>query len=216
MTYITYNDKMNYQKKSVCRKVIKMRICVFGAASSDIDYKYIKAAEQLCCRLAERGHSLIFGAGGHGLMGAAARGFKTGGAHITGVVPHFFKEMDIEALYGECDELIYTDTMRQRKAVMEDNADAFIVMPGGIGTFEEMFEILTLKQLGRHGKPIALFNICGYYDAMVRMLNYSVKEQFVYESCKELYECISNGDDLIDYIEKSTGTNYSVKDLKNG
>lgn len=193
-----------------------MNVCVFGAASSEIDYKYIKAAELLCEALAEKGHNLVFGAGGRGLMGAAARGFKAGGAKITGVVPGFFKELNIEALFDGCDEIIYTDTMRERKAIMEDKADAFIVMPGGIGTFEEMFEILTLKQLGRHKKPIAVFNIDGYYDAMEKMLNYSVKENFIYESCKELYEYISNADDLIDYIEKNNKLDYSVNDMKNG
>ena len=109
-----------------------MNICVFGAASSEIDQKYIEDVELMAETLAKNGHSLVFGAGGQGLMGAAARGFKKGGAKITGVIPTFFKEAQVEAIYEECDELIYTDTMRERKAIMEDNADAFVIVPGGI------------------------------------------------------------------------------------
>ena len=93
-----------------------------------------------------------------GLMGAAARGVKSGGGYILGVIPKFFDEERVEAICDFCDELIQPDTMRQRKQLMEDNADAFIIVPGGIGTYEEFFEILTLKQLCRHNKPIALYN----------------------------------------------------------
>lgn len=192
-----------------------MNICVFGAASSEIDKKYVKAAENMCEELAKQGHNLVFGAGGRGLMGAAARGFKKGGGKITGVVPHFFKELDIEALYTECDELIYTDTMRERKGTMEDKADAFLIMPGGIGTFEELFEVMTLKQLGRHNKPIAIYSIDGYYDSMEEMLNYSIKEKFVYESCKSLYRYVDGIPELLEYFNADS-ENYSVKELKNG
>ena len=124
-----------------------MRICVFGAASPTIDPEYIKRVEELGRELARRGHSLVFGAGANGLMGAAARGVHEGGGRVLGVIAKFFDEEDVEAIYDKCDELIFTDTMRQRKETMENNADAFIVVPGGIGTFEEHFEILTSKQL---------------------------------------------------------------------
>lgn len=193
-----------------------MNICVFGAASSEIDYKYINAVEKMGEELAEQGHHLVFGAGAQGLMGAAARGFKKGGAKITGVIPEFFKEADIELIYTECDDLIFTETMRERKATMEDKADAFVIVPGGIGTFEEFFEVLTLKQLGRHTKPIAIYNVDGYYDAMEAMLNNSVKEGYVYETCKNLYEYVTDLDSLVKYINENKQYDYSVKDMKNG
>lgn len=197
--------------------VIKMRICVFGAASNDIDNKYIEESQSLCRRLAEMGHSLIFGGGGKGLMGAAARGFKEGNGNIIGVIPHFFKELDIEALYEKCDKTIYTDTMRERKAEMEKAADAFIVLPGGIGTFEEFFEVLTLKQLGRHSKPIIVYNIDGYYDSMNKMMDYSVKEKFIYQSCKELYASVSDKNDIISCLTELKAENpAAVKEVKNG
>ncbi len=122
-----------------------MKICIFGAASAHIDDNYIKAVERLGKSLALRGHSLVFGAGGTGLMGAAARGFKRGGGFVHGVIPEFFREEKVELIYEDCDKITYTETMAERKFIMEDEADAFIITPGGIGTFEEFFEVLTLK-----------------------------------------------------------------------
>ncbi|MGN1328112.1 MAG: TIGR00730 family Rossman fold protein [Eubacterium sp.] len=193
-----------------------MRLCIFGAASNEIDSKYISTVEDLAEKLAKRGHNLVFGAGGCGLMGAAARGFRKGGGNIIGVIPEFFKDADIETIYNDCDELIYTDSMRERKAKMEEKADAFIIVPGGIGTFEEMFEVLTLKQLGRHNKPIVIYNIDGYYDAMETLLQRSVEEGFVRENCNYLYQYFTNDKDLIDYIEKNIQYHFSIEDLKNG
>ena len=193
-----------------------MNICVFGAASSEIDYKYINSGEKMGERLAEQGHNLVFGAGAQGLMGAAARGFKKGGARITGVIPEFFKDADIEAIYTDCDELIFTQTMRERKAEMENRADVFVIAPGGIGTFEEFFEVLTLKQLGRHTKPIAIYNIDGYYDAMEAMFNNSVREKFVYDSCRSLYRYVTDIEGMLSYIDENNPSDYSVKDMKNG
>lgn len=162
-----------------------MNVCVYGASSTQIDASYIAATEQLGEALAAVGHRLVYGAGGSGLMGAVARGMTRGGGHITGVVPSFLKVDGI--LYEHCDEMVYTDTMRQRKQVMEERSDAFIVTPGGIGTYEEFFEIYTLKQLGRHQKPIIIFNIGGYFDSLLEMLAFTVKEKFMQESCLHLY-----------------------------
>ena len=144
-----------------------MRICLYGAASPTIDKEYIERVEALGREMALRGHSLVFGGGGNGLMGAAARGVKEKGGHILGVIPRFFDEENVEEIFSECDELIMPETMRERKQLMEDNAEAFIIVPGGIGTFEEFFEILTLKQLCRHKKPIGIYNIRGYYNELV-------------------------------------------------
>lgn len=178
-----------------------MKICVFGASSEHIDRSYIEAVESLGEKMARRGHSLVFGAGGTGLMGAAARGVKRGGGYIHGVVPSFFKERGIEKLYGECDEITYTETMRERKAIMEDDADAFVVAPGGVGTFEELFEIVTLKQLNRHDKAIVFLNTNGYYDELFSFMNTVKDEKFVTESCLKLYEVFKTPDEVIEYLE---------------
>ncbi len=193
-----------------------MRICVYGAASPTIDEKYIETVEKMGEIMASRGHSLVFGCGGNGLMGAAARGVKKGGGHILGVIPKFFKDEVIEAIYTECDEIVFTDTMRERKQIMEDNADAFIVVPGGIGTFEEFFEILTLKQLCRHDKPIALYNIGGYYNELEAMMKASISKNFIKDNCSTLYKVTDNLETLFDYIENDKLNIKSVKELKDG
>ncbi len=167
-------------------------------------------------KLAERGHSLVFGGGHNGLMGAAARGFKEGGAKILGVIPKFFENENVEAIYSSCDELIMPDTMRERKQIMEDNADAFIVVPGGIGTYEEFFEILTLKQLCRHTKPIALYNLYGYYNELNATILSAMEKEFIKDNCKELYLISDDLDKIIEYTESPFHTEYTLKDFKNG
>ncbi len=154
-----------------------MNVCVYGASSNQIDSSYITATEQLGEALAAAGHGLVYGGGGAGLMGAAARGFTAGGGRIVGVVPGFLQVDGV--LYDRCDEMVVTDTMRERKQVMDERSEAFIVTPGGIGTYEEFFEMYTLKQLGRHNKPLIIYNIGGYYDKLLDMLQYTVDEGFM-------------------------------------
>ncbi len=193
-----------------------MRICVYGAASPTIDEKYIAETEKMGEILGQRGHSLVFGAGANGLMGAASRGFEKAGAHITGVIPSFFEKEDIEEICSCCDEIITTETMRERKQIMEDKAEAFIVVPGGIGTYEEFFEILTLKQLCRHNKPIALYNLFGYYNELNNTMLSAIEKEFIKDNCKELYFISDNMDEIIKYIESPVKNDYTVKDFKNG
>ncbi len=193
-----------------------MNICVYGAASTKIDKSYITAVEELGESMAKQGDNLVFGAGGNGLMGAAARGVKRGGGKITGVIPHFFRDEEIEEIYGECDELIFTETMRERKAKMEELADAFIVVPGGIGTFEEFFEILTLKQLGRHDKPIAIYNVNGFYDNIEKLMYDAMNEKFIRSNCRMLYMIFSDIDEMFAYVHRSSSLGLTVHDLKDG
>ena len=150
-----------------------MRICLYGASSNQIDEKYIEQTEEFGRILATHGHSLVYGGGAQGLMGAAARGVHEKNGFILGIAPSFFQVDGI--LFDQCSEFIYTETMRERKQIMEHRAEAFVMVPGGIGTFDEFFEIITLKQLGRHNKPVAIFNINGYYDSLVAMLENAVK-----------------------------------------
>lgn len=192
-----------------------MNICVFGAASDKIDEKYKEAVFTLGEKIAERGHSLVFGAGGVGLMGAAARGVYTKGGKIYGVIPRFFIEEGVEPVFKNCTEMIYTDTMRERKATMEEMADAFLIVPGGIGTYEEFFEILTLKQLGRHSKPIALYNFEGYYDGILESLNEATEKKFIPEPLESLYIISEDIDKILSYIEEKPEVKYTVKELKN-
>ena len=192
-----------------------MRICVYGAASPTIDPKYMTEVEALGRALAERGHTLVFGGGGNGLMGAAARGFRDGGAHIIGVIPRFFQEETVEEICDFCDELIMPETMRERKQLMEDHADAFVIVPGGIGTFEEFFEILTLKQLCRHNKPIAIYNIDGYYNELNLFMEDCISRSFIRENCRELYFTTPDTAALTEYIE-TPAEQRTIKELKDG
>lgn len=178
-----------------------MNICVYGAASSELDPRYLEAAEQLGFLMAKRGHSLVFGGGKSGMMGAAARGVTRGGGTLIGVAPEFFRPDGV--LYENCTQMLFTATMRERKQKMEDAADAFIMTPGGVGTLEEFFEILTLRQLGRHDKPIAVLNTRGYYDPMERMLETAVEEGFLRRESRSLYHLFCDEEKLLDYLEEA-------------
>ena len=193
-----------------------MKICIFGAASAHIDDIYIKAVEELGEKLAKRGHSLVFGAGATGLMGAAARGFKCGGGFIHGVIPEFFCEENVELIYRECSKITYTKSMAERKTVMEDDAEAFIIAPGGVGTFEEFFEVLTLKQLGRHKKAMVIFNIDGYYDDLEKFMQKVNERGFMNFKCGELYSLSDTADGVIDYLETYVPSEDNWRKLKIG
>ena len=195
-----------------------MRICVYGAASTEIPGYYMEEAYRLSKILAERGHSLVFGAGDGGLMGAAARGFHDAGQQVMGVAPTFFKETVIEKLYEESDVIVYTESMGMRKSVMEANADAFIVMPGGIGTYDELFQILTLKQLKVLPKPIAIFNIDHFYEPFELFFIRAFKEKFLRSDTPSLCKLFSEHEleDLIRYIETPEDETSSHVDTKYG
>ena len=192
-----------------------MRICVFGAASSKIDQEYKDKVEVLGKMIVERGHSLVFGGGGSGLMGAVAEGVDKADGYILGVMPRFFKEEDIEDVFPKCDTIIEPETMRERKQIMDDNADAFLIVPGGIGTLEEFFEILTSKQLCRHSKPIAIYNIRGYYNDLKNMLATAIEKGFVRADCLKLLFISEDVNEIFNYIETPDNNNFTVQDLKN-
>ena len=190
-----------------------MNICMYGASSIDLDKIYYDAAEHLGRRIAARGHGLVFGGGAQGLMGATARGLAAGGGRITGIAPRFFDKPGI--LYKECSEFIFTDTMRERKELMEKLSDAFIMAPGGIGTYEEFFEVLTLKQLGQLNKPIAVFNVNGYYDLLLRLLEDTVSKGFMKASCLDIFGILDDADQMLDYIERELVSPPDLSHLKN-
>lgn len=193
-----------------------MKICVFGAASPKIDKIYIEKVEELGREMVKRGHSLVFGGGANGLMGAAARGVMYEGGFIEGVIPSFFENEEIEAVFPHCDHVFETKTMRERKQLMEELSGAFIIVPGGIGTFEEFFEIMTLRQLCRHNKPIALYNVNGYYNELNVMMKAAVEKGFVRSSMEELYLTTDNLEELFAFLEAPQPENLLVKDLKDG
>lgn len=191
-----------------------MKICIYGAASSLIDEKFIKVGEELGREMAERGHGLVFGGGRSGMMGAPARGVHEKGGHILGIAPAFFEENNPEVSFEYCTEFIHTESMRERKRLLDEYSDAFIVSPGGIGTFDEFFEILTLKQLGRHNKPIVIFNIDGYFDNMIKMMEVSMEQKFITSDCIDLYKVTSTIEETLDYIENYDPTDIDLSKVK--
>jgi len=175
-------------------------VCVYGAASDRINKEYIVEVEQLGRLLAERGHSIVYGAGASGLMGAVARGMDAGGGKIIGVAPHFMHEF--EPLY-DCTEIIQTETMAQRKSVMEERAEAFIVVPGGVGTFDEFFQILTLKELGQLGrKPIILLNVDGYFEELHSLLKASDSKGFLRWGVMEMFSVCGSPEEAVAILEQ--------------
>lgn len=181
-----------------------MKVLVYGAASSEIDKSYVEQGERLGEELAKRGYSLIFGAGDSGMMGAVARGVyrkrEEHGVTITGVVPNFFPDGEV---FEHCTELVRTETMRQRKQAMEDMADAFLTTPGGIGTFEEFFEIITLIHLKQEHKPMILVNLNGYYNHLIKFLEVAGKERFMSADTEYLYQVANSVEEAVELLEKA-------------
>jgi uncharacterized protein (TIGR00730 family) len=151
-----------------------VRVCVFCASSEAAPPHYRAVAAELGTAIAREGWSLVYGGGNIGLMGEVARAALAGGAHVTGVIPHQLATREV-ALEG-VSELIRTDTMRERKAIMDERSDAFVVLPGGIGTLEELVEIVTLKQLGYHDRAIVILDDEGYWDPLVDQLRRMVEQ----------------------------------------
>ena len=146
------------------------------------------------------------------MMGALARGVHRHGGKIIGVVPTFFNVDGI--LFDNCTELIRTETMRERKQTMEDLSDAFIMTPGGIGTFEEFFEILTLKQLGRHEKAIVNYDINGYFDPIINMLDKAIEQKFMTSASKELFYSTTDLNDALNYIENYNPKPFNLLEMR--
>ena len=174
-------------------------ICLYGAASSNIADNYLHKTEELGCEIGARGHSLVFGGGSTGLMGACARGVKSAGGHLIAVIPKFMGKFEL--LMEDCNELIWTETMSQRKEIMEERANAFIIAPGGIGTMDEFFEILTLKSLDLKSCPILLYNIDGYFDDIIHFIDTGIQKGFIRTHVKDCFRAVNDPTEALDLIE---------------
>ena len=181
-----------------------MHVCVYCSSSTRIDQGYNTAAERFGVGLAQNGWSLVYGGGSYGLMGAIAKASHAHGGKIVGVIPQSL--LDREVGYEQADELIITTNLRERKQMMEDRADVFVTLPGGFGTLEELLEIITLKQLRQHTKPILIVNIDGFFDALLQQFEFILKQGFADKKILgfddsnglgELYQVVSNVDEAI-------------------
>ena len=174
-------------------------LCVYCASSDRLDPKYAAAAEQVGREIARRGWALVYGGGKTGLMGAVARGTKGAGGRVIGVIPEFMKVRELE--FTEADELISVITMRERKMLMETRADAFLALPGGWGTLEELLEILTLAHLEVLQKPVIIFNQDGYYDDLLRLFERIVAEKFMRETIRVKFSVANTIEEIFPLID---------------
>jgi uncharacterized protein (TIGR00730 family) len=175
------------------------RICVFCGSSPGAREMYLEQAEALGRTMAARGIGLVYGGGGIGLMGTVARAVIEAEGEVTGVIPYALatKERALAVNNGAKLEMRVVGTMHERKAQMAELADAFIALPGGLGTFEELFEALTWAQLGIHQKPIGILNIEGYFDPLLGMIDRAVADGFVLPRYRRLLVESNEIDDLI-------------------
>jgi uncharacterized protein (TIGR00730 family) len=175
------------------------RICVFSGSSPGGDVAYRAAATDLGHRLAERGIELVYGGAQVGLMGTVADAALEGGGHVIGVIPQSL--VDREIAHPAIGDLRVVESMHERKALMADLSDAFVALPGGVGTLEELFEVYTWNQLGLHAKPLGLFNVRGYYDGLARFLDHAVEERFVTRESRAMLLVSEHLDELIDGLD---------------
>jgi cytokinin riboside 5'-monophosphate phosphoribohydrolase len=178
-----------------------MRLCVYCASSNTISERYFAAARAIGEGIGRRGWTLIFGGGSVGLMGMVAEAVRSTGGSVIGIIPQAL--LDREIGYLRADELIVTTTMRQRKQLMDDQAEAFVALPGGFGTLEELLEIMTLRQLAYHDKPIVIVNIDGYFDALLAQFERIFAEGFAHTRYQDLYRVVISSEDALDLL--STG-----------
>ena len=176
-----------------------MHVCIYGSAIESIDEVYREEGFKLGKELAKKGHSIVFGGGSEGMMGAAANGAFEEGGEIYGIAPVWMK--NFEGIFKECDKFIYTKSMDERKNLFLEKSDAFIITPGGIGTLDEFFEVWTLKKLKQHNKPIIVFNINNFFDEMFNMINEMAKKEFIPSEALELYKIANTIEEAISFLE---------------
>lgn len=176
-------------------------VCVFCSSSKDVDAVYFDAAEEVGRQLGAAGFGLIYGGTRIGLMGAVARAARETGSRVTGIVPEH-----IRAHVADCEDpeaLIVTPDMRQRKAMMEERADAFLTLPGGFGTLEEVLEVLTLKQLGLHTKPVVFLNTNGFFHPLRSLFEELYRQRFARREYESLYAFADSPAEAVTLIRQS-------------
>jgi uncharacterized protein (TIGR00730 family) len=184
-------------------------VTVFCGSSDLAEGKYYAAAQELGEKLARRGWRLVYGGGSVGLMGVLARAVLDGGGRVTGVIPRALLDLGV----GErgVTELVVTDGLRDRKAIMDERGDAFVALPGGLGTLEEVLEVMTLKQLGYHVKPVALLDLDGYFDPLWAQIQRGIDLRFIRAEYLDLWYPAPDVDALLRYLESYKPHAYGPK-----
>ena len=192
---------------------VHLRICVFSGSKSGANFGYADAARRLGSELVKRGHDLVYGGGNVGLMGVIADAVLELHGHVTGVIPDALvsKEVAHEGL----SDLRIVRSMHERKALMAELSDGFIAMPGGIGTMEEFFEVLSWAQLGIHNKPCGLLNVSGYYQPLIQFLDHAVQHGFLKPKHRSLLIVEEEPHKMLERLEQFTKTHAAKRFERN-
>lgn len=190
-------------------------ICVYCGSAHGSDPIYAAAARELGQQMAARGFGLVYGGGGIGLMGEAARAVLGAGGHVLGIIPGFLQAKEVHL--KDVSELIVTGDMHQRKMLMFQCADAFVALPGGIGTLEELIEQMTWAQLGQHTKPVIIADIGGFWRPLLSLLEHMEAEAFLHKpfiggAQRSLYEVVARADAIVPRIEEMLAATPTVQD----
>lgn len=168
--------------------------CVYGGASDRLDPLYKEEVKKLGNVIVEQGFSLVYGAGATGCMGAVAEGVREADGYVMGITPYFMKTF--ESIF-DCDNTVMVDTMSERKTLMEKHADLYIIAPGGIGTMDEFFQVLTLKYLKRISEPIVVLNTNGFYDKLIAFMDDMIEKRTVSQEVRALFDVARGIDDPV-------------------
>jgi uncharacterized protein (TIGR00730 family) len=187
-------------------------VCVYCGSRPGENPAFAEAATAVGTWIGRHGGQLVYGGGRSGLMGTVAEATRQAGGRVVGVIPQAL--VDKELANRACDELHIVQTMHERKAMMAERSDAFIALPGGIGTFEELFEVWTWRQLGYHDKPLGLLNVAGYYDGLVGFLNHSVASGFMGEWQMGLLHASADAEALLRTLVQSAGPDHAPVPLR--
>ena len=175
-------------------------ICVYCSSSNALVPVFFEAARQLGVLLAQQGCTLVYGGGNVGLMGALARAVHEQGGRVVGVIPEALRAKEVA--YLAADELIITKDLRERKAIMQERSQAFIALPGGFGTLEEVFEILTAKQLGFHQAPLVFVNTAGFYQPLFDFFESIYRQRFAQHGHRELCGLVTSAEEAMQYLQR--------------
>lgn len=182
--------------QSVAAMATLKTICVYCGSGTGQDPAYIEAARTLGKAMAAAGIRLVYGGGSVGLMGEIAKSVLEAGGEVTGIIPQFLEAR--ERMLEDVTELIVTEDMHARKMLMFERAEAFVALPGGVGTLEEIFEVWTWGQLGHHGKPVGFLNIAGFFDALLAFLDHQRDERFMRAEHRDMLMVETDGGRLLD------------------
>ncbi|MBL9119776.1 MAG: TIGR00730 family Rossman fold protein [Phycisphaerae bacterium] len=185
-------------------------VTVYCSSSTALEPHFANAARAVGQELARRGLTLVYGGGSIGLMGEAARAAKAAGGRVLGVITK--QLLNLEQGWNGCDEMIVVDTMRERKRLLEEHGDAFLILPGGLGTYEEFFEILVGRYLQNHQKPIGVVNDHCYYDPMVALIDHGIEHRFIRPAVKQLLRIHPDPLHLIDFLLSPPATPVAIGD----